>query len=140
MIDVRQPSLQYKFLMKTMQKGPSYTLYYARKASESHPIPESVFISLQKNPCCKARELERVDVSFQRRTPEFPLLHDLQDKVVESKCRLFSSAYIFRGKSRLQRKGFRKTMGAATTRTTKNRLKLGFELERWTLASMYQLR
>jgi hypothetical protein len=34
-IEIRYLSLQYKFMPKSLSKGPGFALYYARKANES---------------------------------------------------------------------------------------------------------
>ena len=107
-VEIRMLTLQYKFLLKSLAKGPDFTLYFARKANDSRPIAGSVFSVLKKNPFWKAREYERVNACYGRRQPVFPTLHELQDDLIQKLCQNYSSAYIFRGKSRNQRKKFRR--------------------------------
>jgi hypothetical protein len=44
LIEIRYLSLHYKFMLESLSKGPSFALYYARKANESRSIAKSVFI------------------------------------------------------------------------------------------------
>lgn len=107
-MDVRLSSLQLKFLLKAFQKGPSHSLYYARKANEFRPAKGSIFTQLKKNPFWKSREIEKADATFQRRPPSFSSLHEMEDIIIDRQCSQLSSTFIFRDKSRSERKNFRK--------------------------------
>jgi hypothetical protein len=48
-IEIRYISLQYKFMLKSLSKRPSFAIYYARKANESQLIAGFVFSQLRKN-------------------------------------------------------------------------------------------
>lgn len=111
-VPVRASTLTFKYCNKTRRKTPAYAVHYALQAFTARRTTHSTFAQWSSNNMIRAWDRERFGAQLENRSPVYRPLKEMQDQAIETLTRCHSSAFIWRGKDRRERKTLAKAIAS----------------------------